>query len=1150
MKKQGIHQFSFATSSGSGVTNSLFYTQKLLRELGFESDIFSRVIPDELQGMVRDAKELQQDSEALLLVHHCLGYDDTDWLWALPNPKVMVYHNITPPELLPPNSEIAEYARLGRVQLAEWKSHFIGAIGDSRLNSAELAEYGYPKIKTIPLLLDLEKQIVADYAYSESRSWSDLRDTFNVLFVGRICENKNQVELVEVIAHLRHLLGKKVRLILAGEVTSPLYAAQIDEAITHWNVQDQVVITGKLSENELSSLYRHADVFLCLSKHEGFGMPLIEAMYHGLPVIARSGSSIDDTLGGAGLLLPANEVGFNVSLAIAGMVGEPGLRRHVMRSQKNRLRDFAKLRIKAELRAYLRALGYQSENEDEAEVVEPNSDKESAHDHSAPEPATWQIEGPFDSSYSLAIVNRELARAMQALVPSLALRSHEGHGDFLPDPTFLRTDPEIARMYRGNVPEATGKPGAYPDVALRFCYPPYANHMPAEMRLMHSYGWEETGFPLEYVEEFNRRLDAVTVLSYEVKKILRDNGVRIPIVVTGAGVDHLQHTDNVALPSSVQQQLKRFNFLHISSSFPRKGVDLLIKTFAEVFTAQDDVALIIKTFPNPHNTVAQMLAAWRANRADVPQVILIDEDWPQAQINALYAASHAFVAPSRGEGVGLPLAEGMLWGLPVITTAWGGQTDFCSEQTAWLCDFEFSRAQTHLGLTHSLWAEPSSADLARHMKHLVSATADDLQAKLDAAQTMVRKELTWHACAERIKQAVAGIAQQPKLRKEPKIAWISTWNARCGIANYSHALTACIPPQRLTIFASHIPERTALDQANVIRSWNAQQSENFEVALEHIEEQGIGAVVIQYNFGFTSIENLARLIDALEQRAVAVYIFFHSTADVQIEGKWVSLSHITPTLKKARGLFVHGIEDMNRLKSWGLQQRAVYFPHGIDVAPSHAQTAQKVARFRDTKVIASYGFLLPHKGLPQLIEAFAQLDHERHRYHLLMVNALYPSPISDVELRHCQNFIRDLGLVDKVSLLTEYLPDGDTKAILANADLIVFPYQATQESSSAAVRTGLATGRPVAVTPLAIFDDVKGAVRYLDGTDPQSIATSLSRMLDAEGVETLSLEQDELRQRWFAERDWKVLSQRLLNMIDGDANDLGDLYTTYYTTEF
>jgi glycosyltransferase involved in cell wall biosynthesis len=1103
-----IHQFSFACSSGDGVTNSLFYIRKLLRNLGFKSEIYAETIPDDLKNEVKDISELVEQPNTLLFSHHCLGYDRWKWLIDLRIPKVMVYHNITPVQLLPDAGDIRRWAELGREQLRDWPPYFLGAIGVSELNSGELKQAGYQNIATIPMLVDFEKiQAVT----ANTQEYAHFSDAYTLLFVGRVCENKCQLELVEALHHLKHMLHAPIRLVLAGAITSGEYRNQIESRIRDWNLADDVIITGKVSEQQLAALYRNADAFVCLSAHEGFGMPLIEAMHYRLPVIARASSNIANTLGNSGLLLNETANPKECAAAIACLLQEPALRRELLRTQEENLKRFSLSRVQNQLQHYLQNLGIA------IEVPALNEEPQMARDR-------WQIEGPFDTSYSLAIVNRELARAMAHRQENIALRSREGAGDFAADELFLNQHPECNKW------DAYAKNARVPaKVAMRFCYPPKLDDMNAQVRLIHSYGWEETGFPQAYVNEFNRRLDGVSVLSKVVAKTMRDNGVRVPIYITGAGVDHLQGTPE--LPPSIEQtqNWKRFRFLHISSCFPRKGVDVLLRAYGAEFTANDEVSLIIKTFSNPHNTVRQQLAQLREENSQFPHVEIIEEDWTQGQISGLYRSVHAFVAPSRGEGFGLPLAEAMLYDLPVITTAWGGQTDFCDDETAWMCDYTFAKSQTHLGLTHSLWAEPSQSHLSELMRQLFNLEKEQKSTKVSKAKQRVQKSATWGRTAQNIEAMVFELEQKKALRKEPKIGWLTTWNARCGIANYSQYLLEHFPLQRVCVLANHVIERTGYDQNFVRRCWAAGEEDNLDEVVATILEQNLTAVVVQYNFSFFTLKNLEQFILRMQELGVALHLFFHSTADVHLPEQIKSLGTIRTSLALVERIYVHGVEDVNRLKAWGLVDNVCYFPHGI--TPPLKQLPEREHALKDKKVIASYGFLLPHKGILELIQAFALLDHANNDYYLLLLNALYPVSVSKELAQQAHELIASLNLHNKVSLCTDFLTETATLQRLSQADLIVFPYQMTQESSSAAVRVGLATGKAVAVTPLGIFDDVAEAVHFLPGVSAvdmaQGIHTLLEQKVSIAPVHT-SL--------WFAERHWPALAQRLVNTIDGLAN--------------
>lgn len=1109
MQFKAIHQFHPSCGAGDGVTNGMIFTRRLLRQLGFQSDIYCENIPDELKVDICHLSALTRQSDYLLLAHHSLGYDNAQWLKDLAAPKVLVYHNITPAHLLPEDGPLRRLSALGRQQLIDWAPDYLGAIGDSDNNSAELRDAGFSNVTTLPLLVDTDLVRAAPWDRSVL---APLRDAVNLLYVGRICENKHQLELLDVVNELRHFANQPVRLILAGGVTSPDYLKQIQARIQTLALQDQVMLAGKVPATTLMALYRTADAFVCISEHEGFGMPLIESMLFDVPVLALAASGVPDTMGQGGLLFKENQPR-EIAALLHLLLSEPGLRRNIIAGQRRNLQRFTPAHLCAGLGRFLSQIG----------VRLPTTPAATPH---LPPPAYWQIEGPFDSSYSLAIVNRELARALTKQHHRIGLRSMEGAGNFTPNAAFLAANPDCATLV-----DFARQAVAAPDVAMRFCYPPHVDDMAAHTRVMHSYGWEETGFPDNYVSAFNRKIDLITVLSEFVKKVLRDNGVRLPIAVTGAGVDHLLKIT----PQMPTEALRGFRFLHISSCFPRKGIDVLLRAYGQAFSQDDDVSLIIKTFPNPHNDVAAQLAQQQQTNPRYPHVVLVNRDSSDEELVGWYSTCNALVAPSRGEGLGLPMAEAMLFKLPVITTGWGGQIDFCDDATAWLCDYQFEKSRTHFGATHSAWANPDAAHLTQLLQQIHSLTPAQRAPRIQAAHQRIMRDFTWERVAQRTEQAIDAVNTTPMLRSESAIGWISTWNKRCGIAAYSGFLTQAIPADRLTVYADQTNQRTAQDAPNVERNWRMHNDETLDDVLLDIKARGIQVVVVQYNFGFFTLDTLARLIQQLKQTGVAVHCFFHATADLVRSGGTVSLSGIAPALALADRLYVHSVPDLNRLKQFGLVTNVVFFPQGVPPTPTYPTgTRPAVPGLPEIgKIIASYGFLLPHKGLQQLIQAFANLAATDPQLHLLMLNALYPAPQSQHEHRACETLIKSLQLQSRVTLITEYLTDAQCVATLQAADLIVYPYQQTQESSSAAVRTGLASGKPVAVTPLSIFDDVSDAVHRLPGTEPQSLAAGIRTLLA--NPATCS-SQTIKTQQWVATRQWPLLSVRLLNIIDGLAN--------------
>jgi len=279
---------------------------------------------------------------------------------------------------------------------------------------------------------------------------------------------------------------------------------------------------------------------------------------------------------------------------------------------------------------------------------------------------------------------------------------------------------------------------------------------------------------------------------------------------------------------------------------------------------------------------------------------------------------------------------------------------------------------------------------------------------------------------------------------------------------------------------------------------------------------------------------LGRLISILEQRGATVLVTFHATRDVDRPDLKLSLRAIRDDLARCDRLLVHGLADLRQLRAFGLQENVTLFPQGVlDLPRVDRETARRDLGIpEDVPLIATYGFLLPHKGTEQIIEALALIRRRKPEARLLMVNALYPVHLSNEQLQKCRAAIDRLGLGDAVTLITDFLRDEQSLQLLRCADLIVFPYQDTGESSSAAVRAGLSSRRPVAVTPIPIFDDVRPVVHSLPGVDPEAIARGVLELLsDPDRLQG----RDRAQSDWLKTHAWPSLARRLRGLIRGIA---------------
>jgi len=1113
-KKIIINQFHSGSAVGDAVTNSLFYTQKILQNLGFESHIYCEHIAKGLEDKIQHYSKLQSCAENVLLIHHSMGHDLDEWIEMLKDRIILVYHNITPPEFFPKESLFYHYAIKGREQLQLFQKKAIGAIAVSQLNKEELLKEGFTqeKLFTIPLLIEYEKIATApfDHAVFDHNS-----KYFNILFVGRIAPNKAQLEIVKTFELLLKMSELDLKLTLVGNDSDP-YAKELREYVQNQDLQTYVEITGKVSDEALYAYYKSSHIFLCLSEHEGFGVPLIESMIFDLPVLAYESSNIANTLDGAGVLFQEKNLEY-IAAFMKILLENRTLRRKILLQQQKNIQKYRVENIEAQLIEALNAFGIAVSQKKKKKKIKPAKKY------------TYQIEGPFDSSYSLALLNREMARAIEELKPqSVALYSTEGGGDFSPKSAFLAKQPFFKKLY-----ERGEKAKSLP-VVLRNLYPPRVYDAKGLINLMNSYGWEESAFVQSYLDNFNLHLDGVPVMSEYVKELLINNGLAIPAKVVGVGVDHVLRVE--AKPVKLQTT-KSYKFLHISSCFARKGIEELFDAYEKAFSSKDDVVLIIKTFVNPHNKVEEFLHQKQQNNPHFPEVEIINKDLAEGAIVWLYKECDALVAPSKGEGFGLPMAEAMLFDMPVITTGYSGQMDFCTPESAWLIDFVFEKAQSHMQLFNSYWAKPLSDDLARIMKTVKESPKEAITQKCTFAKENILKNFTWRATASRMLEAIEDVASAPVFdTRKIKIGWLSSWNSKCGIATYSDFLLQNLDEDafEITILANRIDPDEIIDQnkeKNVLRIWNNAGDQTLDAIYTTALEKKLDVLFLQFNFGFFNLNAMAELIEKSLKKNIQIFITFHSVKDVNKKDFQASLATISKSLAKATTLFVHTIEDLNILKNFGLINNVRLFPHGVTKRAFSTEQSNKVRQelgLSTKQIIASYGFMLPHKGIKELVEAFYAIKQKHKEIHLLLINAIYPDPISQDYATEVKELIKQYNLQKDVTLIDQFLSDETSFHYLECSDLLVMPYKETQESASGAVRYAIATNKPVLCTPISIFDDVSDIVHFSRSQSVEDLREKIESLLEDK---TLLQSKADIQKKWIDEHEWKRLSKRVANII-------------------
>jgi glycosyltransferase involved in cell wall biosynthesis len=705
----------------------------------------------------------------------------------------------------------------------------------------------------------------------------------------------------------------------------------------------------------------------------------------------------------------------------------------------------------------------------------------------AAQPLEVQVQGPFETSYSLAMMNRSLADALDGTPDrAISIYATEGPGDYQPSERDLAFHPQATMLFRRS------RDVPYPHVVIRQMWPPRLIDTPGGLTCEY-FGWEESRIPNPMVDDFNRYLEGIGVMSHFVKEVLRDSGVDVPIEVVWNGVDH--HDPTAVAEAPELEELRSYRFLHVSSAFPRKGIDVLLDAYFSAFDGSDDVSLILKTFPNPHNTVANLLASVRARHPNPPDVRWIDRDMDTPTIQGLYNLAHCYVHPARGEGFGLPVAEAMAAGVPVISVAYSGLADFVSDETASTVPFQLEPAETHFEIPYSVWAEPDRAALAALLRdHVEGVNREKVAERVRRARDLVTTKFTWEAAARRWNDFLSQIEDAAET---PRVAMVTTWNTRCGVAENSRNIIDRAEAQvAFDVFANIDPE--IIDpsrELGVHRSWIDRWHPDLGSLGEALRLSDADVVHLQFNFGFFELSRLAQLIEReLETRGVVITL--HRTKDATIDGEVVSLSSIKTALERVDRLIVHQVDDLAVLADMGLSENVSVVPLGTSAPPAISSTEARAALGLGARpVIGTFGFLLPHKGTLELVRAVGRLRDEFPDICLLALCAKYPDVTSEEYEAEVRAEIDRQGLADNVVLMSEYLPDETARILLRAADVIALPYGETQESSSAALRFLLALERPLVITDRPVFADCREWALAVDPDDPQGIDDALRRVL-------------------------------------------------------
>jgi glycosyltransferase involved in cell wall biosynthesis len=345
-RRPRIHQVLATLGYGDAIGHEVLGIQRVLKSAGFESEIFVETADPRLVDLTIDYREMVGaiTPEDVLIHHFSIGSRASRTAFALPGRMALVYHNITPPEyFIGIHKALVKLCFHGRRELTAYISRCELALGDSEYNRHELAQLGFGHTAVLP--------VVPDFSHLDVPPDRRLAGAFddectNVLFVGRVIPNKKFEDVIRAFHVYRTRHNPRSRLLLAGSYGGfERYLAMLHALLARLDLED-VHFLGQVSDEELTALYDVADLFLCASEHEGFCVPIVEAFYKRIPVLAYAATAVPATMDGGGVLYDTRDPS-EIARLMAALLDDEALADAVIRSQDAALerlqaRDFGR----------------------------------------------------------------------------------------------------------------------------------------------------------------------------------------------------------------------------------------------------------------------------------------------------------------------------------------------------------------------------------------------------------------------------------------------------------------------------------------------------------------------------------------------------------------------------------------------------------------------------------------------------------------------------------------------------------------------------------------------------------------------------------------------------------------------------------------
>jgi glycosyltransferase involved in cell wall biosynthesis len=347
-----VHQWVPALHRGDAVGDHALRVRDVLRAWGHESDIFV-MTPGGGDADAQSWTEPEARDGDVTIFHFATASPMSEVFGRLPGTRVLWYHNITPARFVAPyDAGLAKVSAAARLELAALAGRVDVAVGVSDFNRQELEALGFPRTAVVPIMLDLNR--LRQVPRVPALEWILQDGLANILFVGRIAPNKKIEDHIRLATLFARYVDTSYRFIFVGryDVVPGYYAALRTMLGTYGLVADRFWFTGPVPDVELAAYYRNAHAYVSMSEHEGFCVPIVEAMAMDVPVLAYADTAVPETLGGAGVSFRPKDLEFAAEL-LGDLIYDEPFRHDVLAGQRVRVREFARDRFEPALRNLL-----------------------------------------------------------------------------------------------------------------------------------------------------------------------------------------------------------------------------------------------------------------------------------------------------------------------------------------------------------------------------------------------------------------------------------------------------------------------------------------------------------------------------------------------------------------------------------------------------------------------------------------------------------------------------------------------------------------------------------------------------------------------------------------------------------------------------